>query len=122
MRENPTGPPIPIFCPFNVAFNFENKKIRIFIPFKITSFRKSPYLLGWMRELIADYALALSVIVFSLIGSIGFKAIKLEQFSYTTDIKLEFTSGIANLPASAWAWATLLGFCLSLLFFMDQVS
>ncbi|CAG5077689.1 Oidioi.mRNA.OKI2018_I69.PAR.g8788.t1.cds [Oikopleura dioica] len=86
---------------------------------QITSFRKSPYLLGWMRELIADYALALSVIVFSLIGSIGFKEIKLESFGYG-DLKLEFTSGIADLPGSAWGWATLLGFCLSLLFFMDQ--
>jgi len=76
-----------------------------------------------MRELIADYALALSVIVFSIIGSIGFNDIKLEKFAYVprAEIKLEFTSGIADLPGSAWAWATLLGFCLSLLFFMDQV-
>ncbi|CBY35433.1 unnamed protein product [Oikopleura dioica] len=89
---------------------------------QISSFRKSPYLLGWMRELIADYALALSVIVFSIIGSIGFNDIKLEKFAYVprAEIKLEFTSGIVDLPGSAWAWATLLGFCLSLLFFMDQ--
>jgi sodium borate transporter 11 len=86
---------------------------------QIHTFRKSPFLASAVRELIADYALAISVIVFSLIGSIGFKAIKLESFSYT-DISIKFTSGITDLPADAWGWATLLGFCLSLLFFMDQ--
>ena len=40
---------------------------------QIYNFRKSPFLSPVIRELISDYALAISVIVFSLIGSIGFK-------------------------------------------------
>lgn len=86
----------------------------------IFNFRKSPFLPSSIRELISDYALALSVIVFSLIGSVGFSAIKLESFNYSDVLSLEVTYGIRNLPASGWGWALLLGFCLSLLFFMDQ--
>lgn len=33
---------------------------------------------------------------------------------------IEITEGLKSLPAVGWGWAILLGFCLSLLFFMDQ--
>ena len=85
----------------------------------IFNFRKSPFLPSLIRELISDYALAISVIVFSLIGSVGFSAIKISTFTYG-DLSLEVTKTLGDLPASGWGWATLLGFCLSLLFFMDQ--
>lgn len=35
-------------------------------------------------------------------------------------MKIEITSKLFELPADGWIWAVLLGFCLSLLFFMDQ--
>ena len=43
---------------------------------QIFNFRKSPFLKPFVRELISDYALAMSVIVFSLVGAVGFSAIK----------------------------------------------
>ena len=35
-------------------------------------------------------------------------------------MKIEITSKLLELPAEGWSWAVILGFCLSLLFFMDQ--
>ena len=88
---------------------------------QIFNFRKSPYLKPFIRELISDYALAFSVIVFSLIGAIGFKAIILEQFTSVPLDKLTITvTDLSVLGPKHWGIAIGLGFCLSLLFFMDQ--
>ena len=117
----------------------------VWLGLQIFNFRHSPFLSPFVRELISDYALAFSVIIFSVIGSVGFKvfkksltpwfseharyafftffqAIKLATFNYVdlNDLKIEITSKLLELPAEGWSWAVILGFCLSLLFFMDQ--
>lgn len=45
----------------------------VWLGLQIFNFRHSPFLSPFVRELISDYALAFSVIIFSLIGSVGFK-------------------------------------------------
>ena len=88
---------------------------------QIFNFRKSPYLASFVRELISDYALAMSVIVFSLVGAVGFSEIKLDSFTSVPldQLKIEVTD-LSNLKGKHWGIAIGLGFCLSLLFFMDQ--
>ena len=88
---------------------------------QIFNFRKSPYLKPFLRELISDYALAFAVIVFSLIGAIGFSEIELKSFKTVPLDQLQITlTDMSKLQGKHWAIAIGLGFCLSLLFFMDQ--
>ena len=108
---------------------------------QIFNFRKSPYLKPFIRELISDYALAFAVIVFSLIGAIGFSEIQLKSFKTVPLEQLQITltgkvekilkkkskisffqhySDMSKLSGKHWGVAIGLGFCLSLLFFMDQ--
>ena len=58
---------------------------------QIFNFRKSPYLKPFIRELISDYALAFAVIVFSLIGAIGFSEIQLKSFKTVPLEQLQIT-------------------------------
>ena len=88
---------------------------------QIFNFRKSPFLKPFIRELISDYALAFAVIVFSLIGAIGFSEIELKSFKTVPLDQLQITlTDMSKLRGKHWAVAIGLGFCLSLLFFMDQ--
>ena len=48
----------------------------VWLGLQIFNFRHSPFLSPFVRELISDYALAFSVIIFSVIGSVGFKVLK----------------------------------------------
>lgn len=83
------------------------------------SFNKTPYLSSRKREIIKDYALAISVIIFSFIGSYLFSDIRLDVFEFSEFTGLHFAQ-INQLPPKVVAVACLLGFMLSVLFYIDQ--
>lgn len=83
------------------------------------SFNKTPYLSSRKREIIKDYALAISVIIFSFIGSYLFSDIRLDVFEFSEFTGLHFAQ-INQLSAKVVAVACLLGFMLSVLFYIDQ--
>lgn len=83
------------------------------------SFNKTPYLSSKKREIIKDYALAISVIIFSFIGSYLFSDIRLDVFEFSEFTGLHFAQ-INQLPLKVVAVACLLGFMLSVLFYIDQ--
>ncbi|KAK8757128.1 hypothetical protein V5799_000170 [Amblyomma americanum] len=83
------------------------------------TFNKTPYLHPYVRNLLADYALPIAVVVFSFVGSFVFSAIKTEQFEISEGYYLE-RARIEELPVYGVFGAMGLGFALSLLFFMDQ--
>ncbi|XP_071952176.1 solute carrier family 4 member 11-like [Antedon mediterranea] len=80
---------------------------------------KSPLLDASKRELLTDYALPVSVLFMSFIGSYVFRDIKVESLPYH-DSNIFVIAPLETLPVGAWFGAMGLGFCLSLLFFMDQ--
>lgn len=84
-----------------------------------SSFNKTPYLSFRKRELIKDYALAISVLNFSFIGSYLFADIRLDVFEFG-----EFTglhvAYLGNLSLKVIAVGCLLGFGLAVLFYIDQ--
>jgi len=87
----------------------------------LLNFDKSPLLSAKKREILADYALPISVIVFSFIGSYAFQAVDTESFTYDPDNSFSFkVPDISSLPATAHLGAMGLGLCLSFLFFVDQ--
>jgi len=83
------------------------------------TFIQTPYLSPRKRELLSDYALPLAVVVFSLIGSGVFAEVALTPFTFEGRFAL-VASDFGSLSAGAVAFAALLGFSLSILFFMDQ--
>jgi len=84
-------------------------------------FEKSPYLSARKREILADYALPISVVVFSFIGSFAFSEVKSEPFSYNPYKGFKWKlSDISQLSFGAHMGAMGLGLCLSCLFFVDQ--
>ncbi|XP_077861478.1 solute carrier family 4 member 11-like [Saccoglossus kowalevskii] len=83
------------------------------------NFTKSPYLDASKRELLADYALPVAVIIMSFIGSFCFRAVDLEPWPYT-DSDLFAIAPFQTLSPAAIGGCAILGFPLSLLFFMDQ--
>ncbi|KAK8771758.1 hypothetical protein V5799_024999 [Amblyomma americanum] len=83
------------------------------------NFNKTPYLLPYLRDLLADYALPVAVVAFSFIGSFVFSDIQSEQFQYSDGFSLE-RAHVESLPVYGILGALGLGFALSLLFFMDQ--
>ena len=103
------------------------------------NFRKSPYLNHFTREFLYDYSLAASVIVMSFVGTFGFSAVKFDEFYLKSDGEWPFTfhsirfqdqcdsiNGTVietgnNCLRNSDVWlAGGLGFCMSLLFFLDQ--
>jgi len=83
------------------------------------NFRKSVYLASWLRELCSDYALAIAVLVFSLIGSGAFGLIEFEPFFSRSNEPIQMQP-IVGMDVKLFFGSMGLGFCLSLLFFMDQ--
>ncbi|CAI2356618.1 unnamed protein product [Caenorhabditis sp. 36 PRJEB53466] len=87
----------------------------------IISFRSSPYLSRWKRDLVSDYALPIAVLVFAFISFFGFSDVKKEQFQiYPRDTDAFFVS-FFRLPAEAQLPALGLSIPLAILFFMDQL-
>lgn len=84
-----------------------------------SSFNKTPYLSYKKREMIKDYALAISVLIFSFIGSYLFMDIRLDVFEFSESTGLHF----AQLQQLSWQAVLVccgLGFMLSVLFYIDQ--
>lgn len=84
-----------------------------------SSFNKTPYLSSRKREILKDYALAISVLIFSFVGSYLFSDTRLDTFEFG-----EFT-GLHLADLTLVTWRTLiftcpLGFMLSVLFYIDQ--
>ena len=84
------------------------------------NFKKTPFLSRPKREILSDYALPVAVVVFSLIGSIGFSPTKVKYFKYSADGSPFKLVAFETLTVETVCLALVLGFSLSLLFFMDQ--
>lgn len=84
-----------------------------------SSFHKTPYLSSRKREIIKDYALAISVLIFSFVGSYLFSDIRLDVFEFSEFTGLHFAQ-LNQLPFRVMSVGCLLGFMLSVLFFIDQ--
>ncbi|CAH1244100.1 SLC4A11 [Branchiostoma lanceolatum] len=80
---------------------------------------KSPYLTEGKRELLADYALPIAVVFNGFMGSYAFRAVQLERFQVQERPMFQMVA-LDSLHPTAMVVALGLGFCLSLLFFMDQ--
>ena len=92
--------------------------------FSFTDFTKTPFLSKGRREFLADYALPVAVIVFSLVGTILFSNVDVKTFPYTDPCAepgpVFKPVDFGSLSVGAVFGAMGLGFSLSLLFFMDQ--
>ena len=82
-------------------------------------FVKTPFLSPRKRELLSDYSLPVAVVVFSIIGSVGFWRVPLDKFKLDGDYKMELVA-FGELKTGGFFFSALLGFSLSILFFMDQ--
>ncbi|CAI5455503.1 unnamed protein product [Caenorhabditis angaria] len=87
----------------------------------IASFRKSPYLSRWKRDLVSDYALPIAVLVFAFISYFAFKDVNKEQFQIFPISHDVHWVDFYNLPAEAHLPALGLAVPLATLFFMDQL-
>ncbi|VDP13422.1 unnamed protein product [Soboliphyme baturini] len=86
----------------------------------IYNFRKTPYLTRSRREILADYALPVAVIIMSFTGSFCFSEVHVEHFDYSIVQPVGTLAAISRLPVGALLASVALGFCLSFLFFLDQ--
>ncbi|CAF1635075.1 unnamed protein product [Rotaria magnacalcarata] len=82
-------------------------------------FKQTPYLTSAKRELLTDYALPVSVIIMSLIGSVVFKQINLQSFSVDHE-HLFVMVRLKSVTFKQIIATGFLGFSLSLLMFLDQ--
>jgi len=91
----------------------------VWLGVSLFDFIKTPYLSPRKRELLSDYALPIAVVVFSIIGSVIFNKVKLEAFKFKGNFNITLVP-FEELTVGAVFFAALLGFSLSILFFMDQ--
>lgn len=92
----------------------------VWLGLTLFNFTKTPYLTSGKREILADYALPLAVLVVSFFGSFVFKNVQMKPFKYDPDETMFEVSKLTSLPVAAVFGAAALGFFLSLLFFMAQ--
>jgi len=91
----------------------------VWLGISLFDFVKTPYLSSRKRELLSDYALPVAVVVFSIIGSVVFNRIALDPFKFEGKFNITLVA-FEELTVGAVFFAALLGFSLSILFFMDQ--
>ena len=84
------------------------------------NFTKSPYLDSTKRVLLADYALPCAVITFSFVASYIAKDIDSPKIESGGDENYFKFPEISKLDAKGWLISAVMGFCLSILFFIDQ--
>ena len=84
------------------------------------NFKQTPFLSRRKREILSDYALPVSVVVFSLIGTVLFEPTNVRTFPFETSGDAFKLVNFGALSVGAVFGAMGLGFSLSLLFFMDQ--
>ncbi|XP_036085478.1 sodium bicarbonate transporter-like protein 11 isoform X3 [Rousettus aegyptiacus] len=92
----------------------------LWLSYTLYQFKKSPYLHPYMREILSDCALPISVLTFSLICSYGFREIKMSKFRYNPRENLFKIAEMHSLSLKAISSAMGLGFLLSMLFFIEQ--
>ncbi|KAJ8040324.1 Sodium bicarbonate transporter-like protein 11 [Holothuria leucospilota] len=83
------------------------------------NFTKSPFLDVSKREALADYSLPVAVLTMSFVGSFIFRDIELTKFQYEPQNLFSFLE-LKKVDIPMIVIAMGLGFCLSLLFFIDQ--
>ena len=83
-------------------------------------FTKTPFLNKGKREILSDYALPVSVVIFSIIGTVLFSNVEVQTFPYGNADEVFKLVNFGSLSVGAVFGAMGLGFSLSLLFFMDQ--
>jgi len=91
----------------------------VWLGVSLFDFIKTPYMSARKRELLSDYALPVAVVVFSLIGSGIFGDVALTPFEFKGEFNI-VPVAFNELTVGAVFFAGLLGFSLSILFFMDQ--
>lgn len=84
-----------------------------------SSFDRTPYLSSRKREFIKDYALALSVLLFSFVGSYVFMDIHLDVFEFSEFRGVNLVN-FALINARTIYSSSILGLMLALLFYIDQ--
>ncbi|XP_055288435.1 solute carrier family 4 member 11 isoform X2 [Moschus berezovskii] len=92
----------------------------LWLSYTLYQLKKSPYLHPYMREILSDCALPISVLTFSLISSYGFQEIKMVKFRYSPSDSLFEIAEMHSLSLVAISSAMGLGFLLSMLFFIEQ--
>ncbi|XP_061292670.1 solute carrier family 4 member 11 isoform X4 [Bos javanicus] len=92
----------------------------LWLSYTLYQLKKSPYLNPYVRELLSDCALPISVLTFSLISSYGFQEIKMVKFRYSPSNSLFEIAEMHSLSLVAISSAMGLGFLLSMLFFIEQ--
>ncbi|KAM5246511.1 solute carrier family 4 member 11 [Ctenodactylus gundi] len=92
----------------------------LWLGYTLYQFKKSPYLHPYVREILSDCALPIAVLTFSLISSYGFQEIEMSKFRYNPSENLFKMAQIHSLSLAAIGSAMVLGFLLSLLFFIEQ--
>jgi len=85
-------------------------------------FTKTPFLNKGKREILSDYALPVAVVVFSLVGRVLFANVDVKTFPYGGggDVPYFRLADFSSVTGASIGGALVLGFSLSLLFFMDQ--
>lgn len=109
--------------------NYQNQAVAIlwvalcfttlWLGLSLNKLTQSPYLTSGVREFCADYALPVSVLAMTLIYKKFISDIEFTKFSTENRFTWKLYS-VGDLSSSGHSWALLLGFCMSLLFFMDQ--
>ncbi|KAK3091729.1 hypothetical protein FSP39_022216 [Pinctada imbricata] len=92
----------------------------VWLGITLYNFTKTPFLNAGKREVLADYALPVAVLIMAFFGSFVFKDIKMKPFKYEEKETMFSIAPIHLLSPGAIFAAAGLGFSLSLLFFMDQ--
>ncbi|XP_075677187.1 solute carrier family 4 member 11-like isoform X2 [Dermatophagoides pteronyssinus] len=83
------------------------------------NFSSTPFLNSILRNTLADYALPLSVISFSMIGSVLFRDVHTDSFIINADFQWRLAT-FQTLTPTTIGLAAFLGFFLSMLFFIAQ--
>ncbi|XP_052688843.1 solute carrier family 4 member 11-like isoform X2 [Crassostrea angulata] len=92
----------------------------VWLGITLFNFTKTPFLNAGKREMLADYALPVAVLVMSFFGSYVFREVHMKPFKYKAREQMFELAPLHLLPVGAVFAAAGLGFSLSLLFFMDQ--
>ncbi|XP_076446282.1 solute carrier family 4 member 11-like [Babylonia areolata] len=92
----------------------------VWVGLTLYNFTRTPYLTATKREMIADYSLPIAVSVMSCVGYLIFRDVHVTKSFKESSVSLFNVADLTSLPVGAVFGAMGLGFCLSLLFFMDQ--
>ncbi|XP_006874917.1 PREDICTED: sodium bicarbonate transporter-like protein 11 [Chrysochloris asiatica] len=92
----------------------------LWLGYTLYQFKRRPYLHPYVREVLSDLALPISVLAFSVISSYYFQDIPMSKFRYNPSENLFELAQMDLLSLGAVGSAMGLGFLLSMLFFIEQ--